>query len=130
MLKILKQARAAFGMLNPEEVRKRVERPLHVGLVAASESGYCRDGGFPGSRPACRVTSASIAWARCTAPAMPTCPATVDLVLYEQGLHVPEGAYEFRRDRSRTPPSTQSCTIAARTALALARQFPALRAGR
>ena len=40
MLKTLKQARAALGMLNPEEARRSAERPIHFGLVAASQSGY------------------------------------------------------------------------------------------
>ena len=38
MLKMLKQARAALGMLNPEEVRKKVERPIHFALLQLQSS--------------------------------------------------------------------------------------------
>src|SRR3954454_9669190 len=96
MLKLLKQARAAFGMLNPEEVRKRVERPIHVGLAAGSESGYSEMEDFlvptfleheeriDRMSQVHRAGDANV-------------PGKVDIVLYQQGLHVPEGAYEFRR---------------------------------
>src|SRR5690242_15603642 len=40
MLNSLKQVRAALGLLSPEEVRKMADRPVHVGLVAATDSGY------------------------------------------------------------------------------------------
>ena len=117
MLKMLKQARAALGMLNPEEVRKRVERPIHVGLVAAGESGYSemedflvpttlgRDDRIGRLGQVHRAGDADV-------------PAKVDLV--------PEGAYEFRRD---DPDSTIAEILSKCTedALALARQFPPLR---
>src|SRR3954470_15176124 len=125
MLKMLKQARAALGMLNPEEVRKRVERPIHVGLVAAGEPGYSemedflvpttlgRDDRIGRLGPVHRAGDADV-------------PAKVDLVLYQQGLDVPQGAYEFRHD---DPESTIAEILSKRTedALALARQFPPLR---
>jgi len=125
MLKMLKQARAAIGMLNPEEVRKRVEKPIHVGLVAANESGYCemedflvpttlgRDDRIGRMGQVHRAGDANV-------------PAKVDLVLYQQGLDVPTGAYEFRRD---DPASTIAdiLTTCPEDALALARQFPPLR---
>ena len=40
MLKMVKQARAAFSMLNPEEVQSCAERPVTFGLVAAGGSAY------------------------------------------------------------------------------------------
>src|SRR6476646_9343705 len=97
MLNFLKQARAALGMLNPEEVRKKVERPIHVGIVAASEAGYCEVEDFLVPTTLGRddrigrlgqVHRAGDAEA----------PPKVDLVLYQQGLDVPQGAYEFRRN--------------------------------
>jgi len=125
MLKMLKQARAALGMLNPEEVRRKVERPIHVGLVAAGESGYSEMEDFvvPATlgrddriRRLAQVHRAGDA----------DVPPKVDLVLYQQGLDVPEGAYEFRRD---DPQSTVAEILSKcpDDALALARQFPPLR---
>ena len=125
MLKMLKQARAALGMLNPEEVRKRVERPIHVGLVAANESGYCemedflvpttlgRDDRIARLGQVHRAGDADV-------------PAKVDIVLYQQGLDVPKSAYEFRRN---DPDSTMAEILSNRAedALALARHFPPLR---
>jgi uncharacterized protein (DUF697 family) len=125
MLNMLKQARAALGMLNPEEVRKKVEKPIHVGLVAASDAGYSemedflvpttlgRDDRIGRLGQVHRAGDADV-------------PAKVDLVLYQQGLDVPEGAYEFRRD---DPASTIAAVLSKRPdeTLALARQFPPLR---
>jgi len=50
----------------------------------------------------------------------------VDLVLYQQGLHVPDGAFEFRRN---DPESTVAEILHKKDdeALSLARQFPSLR---
>lgn len=125
MLKMLKQARAALGMLNPEEVRKRIEKPIHVGLVAADEAGFTemedflvptslgRDDRIGRMGQVHRAGDTGV-------------PPKVDLVLYQQGLAVPEGAYEFRRDN---PESTVASILGKCTedALALARQFPPLR---
>ena len=40
MLNVLKQARAAFSMLNPSEVHKRIRRPITFGLVAANDREF------------------------------------------------------------------------------------------
>ena len=40
MLQYLKQAKSAFSMLSPDEVRRRAERPLVVGLVAEDSAAY------------------------------------------------------------------------------------------
>ena len=40
MLKHVRQARAAFWMLNPDEVRKKAFRPIDIGLVASNGDGY------------------------------------------------------------------------------------------
>ena len=125
MLKMLKQARAALGMLNPDEVRKRVQKPLHVGLVAASESGYSEMEDF--LVPTALVHDDRIErMGQVHRAGDADVPDRVDIVLYQQGLHVPEGAYEFRRN---DPESTIAEILHDRDedALALARQFPALR---
>ena len=125
MLKLLKQARAAVGMLNPDEVRKRMNKRIHVGLVAASESGYSEMEDFliPTALPREeRIDRMSQVHRAGDADV----PSKVDIVLYQQGLHVPPGAYEFRRT---DPESTLSDILQGRDedALALARQFPPLR---
>lgn len=40
MLASLRQARAAFSHLNPQQVRRIAEREVRVGLIAASDAGY------------------------------------------------------------------------------------------
>ena len=53
MLKVIKQARTAVSLLNSDEVRQRAERPVHIGLVAATGSGYAEMEDFliPASAP-------------------------------------------------------------------------------
>ena len=102
MLKMLKQARAAFGMLNPEEVRKRAET-----------ADPCRAGGGQRIRllPRWRTSWSRRAAARrphrahgAGAPrGRPNAPAQVDIVLYQPGLDVPEGAYSSDRDDPERP---------------------------
>ncbi len=125
MLKTLKQARAAFGMLNPEEVRRIASKPIHVGLVAASESGYSEMEDFlvpPSLGRDERIGRMS--WVHRAGDE--NAPSNVDVILYQQGLRVPEEAFEFRR----SDPQSSVCDILRRKAddgLALARQFPAFR---
>ena len=42
MLTLLKQARSALFLLNPEEVRSRAGRLVTIGLVASSDRAYAR----------------------------------------------------------------------------------------
>ena len=42
MLTLLKQARSALALLNPEEVRSRSSRLVTIGLVASSDHAYAR----------------------------------------------------------------------------------------
>lgn len=125
MLKILKQARAAFGMLNPDEVRKRAQQTVHVGLVAASESGYAEMEDFlvPTSLPREERIERMGQVHRAGDEDV---PAKVDVVLYQHGLRVPEGAYAFRRN---DPDATIHDVTHGEDELdlALARQFPAFR---
>jgi len=105
--------------MRPEEVRRRATRPVHIGLVAATRSGYVEMEHFliVNGAPRHQVHRADDG----------EVPPQVDLVLYEPGLSPPAGGYSF------DPDDTGSCIPAIlhdhdELALALARQFPAFRA--
>ncbi|HUO32322.1 MAG TPA: hypothetical protein VMU80_24110 [Bryobacteraceae bacterium] len=97
MLQYIKQAKSAIALLNPEEVKKRAERPLIVGLVAEGSQAYADIEDFlvPAGvthqkrmqvmRSVYRASDAGI-------------PEKYDLVLYEQGLPCPTTAFTFFRD--------------------------------
>src|SRR5690349_7587842 len=99
MLKYFKQARAAFGLLNPDEVRRRAARKVHVGLVAASESGYSEMEEFlvPPSMP--RDERIEL-MGHVHRAGDTNAPAKVDLILYQAGLNVPKNAYTFYRENT------------------------------
>jgi uncharacterized protein (DUF697 family) len=125
MLKYVKQARAALGLLNPEEVRRRANRKVHVGLVAASESGYSEMEDFlvPPSMPRDeRIELMGHVHRAGDADA----PAKVDVVLYQAGLNVPKNAYTFVRQNT---DATVSDVLHGEDelSLALSRQFLAFR---
>lgn len=125
MLKYIKQARAAFGLLNPEEVRRRAARSIHVGLVAASEDGYSAMENFlvPTSLPReLRIDMMG----QVHRAGDENVPAKVDIVLYEDSLDIPDEAYSFHRD---DPDATAKEILAGEDelSLALARQFPSFR---
>lgn len=125
MLENLKQARSALSMLNPDELRRRAERDVHVGLVATSESGYNRledllvPGDLPGGarfemlRRVHRASDSDV-------------PEKVDLVLYEPGLKPHEGAFVLDRH---APRETLSEILHKHEdlALPLARRLPGFR---
>jgi hypothetical protein len=119
MLNSLKQARAAFSLLNPSWVRRRATRPVHIGLVAADPEGYAEMERFllPNGGTSKQLHRASDAKPR----------AEVDFVLYGAGVPNPEGTYAFNPD---DPEPWMSAIIANRDDLdvALARQFPVFRA--
>jgi uncharacterized protein (DUF697 family) len=125
MLQYIKQARAAFGLLNPEEVRRRAGRSLHVGLVAASEEGYSEMEEFLVPTWLSRDTRIEL-MGQVHRAGDEHVPAKVDIVLYEQGLRAPEGTYTFHRD---DPETTAKEILDDRDdwALPLARQFPTFR---
>ncbi|MCX6630288.1 MAG: hypothetical protein NTW28_21940, partial [Candidatus Solibacter sp.] len=96
MLKVLKQAKAAFSLLSADEIHKQAELPVHVGLVADGSGAYAEMEEFlaPSTLPRqewrrrmCQVHRANDAHV----------PANVDIVLYEPGLACPAGAYTFHR---------------------------------
>src|SRR5690242_11650315 len=97
MLKLLKQSRAAFGMLSADEVRKRAEAPLHFGLVADSSGAYSEMEEFllPFHLPHAQRFAQLAHVHRASEPEP---PSKVDIVLYESGLACPAGAYTYRRD--------------------------------
>jgi len=125
MLKSLKQVQTAFSLLNPEAVRALAGRRVTVGLVAATSGGYAEMEDFliPAAVPhATRLELMETVY-RAGDPG-PSGP--VDVVLYEDGLECPGGAFNFRRD---DPQSTVADILHRQHGLALplARQFPAFR---
>jgi hypothetical protein len=119
MVKTLKQLRAAVSLLNPEEVRGRARRQVHVGLIAQDAAGFVRMEEAlgvvrdPGRTLAHRAGD-------------PDAPARVELVLYDHRLPVPDSAYTL-------DPDNPAATLDEIThdndelALPLARQFPGFR---
>src|ERR1017187_790625 len=94
MLDMIKQARAAVSLLNPDEVRSRATRPVSVGLVAANSAGYgeLEDFLLPAGMPAhTRIEMLG----RIHRAGDPDVPETVDLVLYQQGIPHSERAFTF-----------------------------------
>jgi uncharacterized protein (DUF697 family) len=125
MLKYLKQARAAFSMLDAEAVTKRAERPVNIGLVADGTGAYAEmeeflvPEGIP--RPQWRERMNLLHRAN-----DPSVPPDVDIVLYEPGLPCPPEAYTYHRGN---PQLTVHDILRDKPdlSLALARQFPAFR---
>jgi len=121
MLQYLKQAKSALSLLNPEEVRRRAERPLVVGLVAGGSSAYADIEDFLAPSEVShdkRMQLMQTVYRACD----PGIPEKYDLVLYEQGLPCPSTAFTFFRD---DPARTVDEILAAREdlGLALARNF-------
>ncbi|HEY1184167.1 MAG TPA: hypothetical protein VGE89_08280 [Bryobacteraceae bacterium] len=118
MLTLLKQARSALALLNPEEVRSRSSRLVTIGLVASSDHAYARLEEFlvTGGGPREFVFRAGIEGA----------PERVDLVICEAGIEPPPGAFAL-------DPVEAGDTLAAVArhrddiALALARRHPVFR---
>ena len=125
MLQYIRQARAAFGLLNPDEVRRRAGRSIHVGLVAAGEEGYSEMEEFlvPAWLPREKRIELMGQVHRAGDEHV---PAKVDVVLYEQDMQAPEGAHTFHRG---DPEASAKAILADRDdwALPLARQFPTFR---
>ena len=125
MLKALKQARAALGLLKPEEMRQLAAQDVHIGLVASTDAGYRRleeflvPGDLPGAvRFEClrRVHRASDS----------EVPSKVDFVIYEPGVRPHEGSFALD---PHAPGETAEAIIEAHRdlSLALARHFPGFR---
>ena len=125
MLKVLKQAKAAFSLLSADEIQKQAERPIHFGLVADGSAAYAEmeellvPSTLP--RPEWRERMGQVHRAN-----DPDVINSVDVVLYEPGLPCPMGSYSLNRSH---PETTWSEILSDKTDLdlALARQFPAFR---
>src|SRR5690242_3625075 len=125
MIKSVKQVRAAISLLNPASVRERAERRVDLGLVASTPGGYAEMEDFllPPALPRSIQLQLMQTLHRAGDPGASD---QVDLVLYEQGLPTPHGAYTFYRD---DPQRTIEEILHDNEdlSLALARQYPALR---
>jgi hypothetical protein len=121
MLTALKYIRTALTNISPEEIRERTERPLAVGLVASSPSGFADMEDFlapPNLTPGKRIELLKILHRN----GDPGLPERFDLVLYEQGVPCPMNSYTFYREN---PEMTVAEILRERDdlALALARHF-------
>jgi hypothetical protein len=125
MLKVLKQARTAFSLLRPQDIREAAERPVRIGLVADGSGAYAEMEDFlvPADtpRPEWRLRINQVHRAN-----DPQVPDRVDIILYEPGLPCPQGAYTFHRGH---PEDTVAEILhdKGEYGLALARQFPVFR---
>ena len=125
MLKSMKQARAAFSLLNPLDIRARAERRVEIGLVASTNSGYAEMEDFlipPGVPHETRLALMETLHRA----GDPGTAGAVDLALYEAGLPAPQGAFVFDRG---DPQRTVAEILYAHDDLsgALARQYASFR---
>jgi hypothetical protein len=125
MLKALKQVRAAFSLLNPEELRRQADRPVGVGLVATSGHGYAELEDFLVPTELPKETREQMLETVYRAGDR-NATQQVDFVLYEAGLPRPRGAFRHWPD---DPKETVDEILKEHEELSLplARQFPAFR---
>src|ERR1035441_10484145 len=99
MMNVFKQARTAFSLLNPEEVRSRARRPVRIGLVATSDAAYAEMENFlaPLQGP---LEDRTYLLDRVHRAGDAVVPDKVDLILFEQGIAAPPGTYTFYRDNA------------------------------
>jgi hypothetical protein len=97
MFQYLKQAKSALSLLSPNEVRRRAEHPLVIGLVAGGSPAYADIEDFlapPEVSHEKRLQLMQTVYRACDQGI----PDKYDLVLYEQGLPCPSTAFTFFRD--------------------------------
>lgn len=96
MLKVMKQAKAAFSLLSADEIHKQAELPVHFGLVADGSGAYAEMEEFlvPSTLPRQEWRRRMSQVHRANDSHV---PANVDIVLYEPGLPCPAGSYTFQR---------------------------------
>jgi hypothetical protein len=125
MFATLRQARAALSHLNPAEVRNHAARPVRVGLIAATEYRYAamEEALVPAAADhEDRILGMSAIFRG----GDPDAPAKVDVVLYDEGIPAPKGAYVlYAQDLAATLQAVLHDEDAFE--LPLARQFPGLR---
>lgn len=115
-----------MSLLNPEDIVKAADQPLHIGLVASNPAAYTEMEEYllPLSLP---LEERTYRLDHLHRVADEKVPDAVDLILFEEGLPAPKGTYTFYRN---DPTTTLKEILRANDdiALALARQFPAFRA--
>ena len=94
MLKVIKQARTAFLLLNPDEVRRLAGRSISFGLVAMGGRDYADMEDFLIPAGVSRETRAELIQ-RVHRAGDVQAPDHVDLVLYQDGIAGPQGTYTF-----------------------------------
>ena len=96
MLKLIKQARAAFSMLGPDEIANRANREVHIGMVAAASGEYDEMESL--LIPASASERARQAMRKSVHRAEDaSVPKNVDIVLYADNIEGPNGTYQFYR---------------------------------
>jgi hypothetical protein len=125
MFRSLKQVRAAVSLVNPDSMRALANQRVTFGLVAASNTGYAEMEDFliPADVPHHQRLQSMENLHRAGDVGAAD---HVDIVLYEQGLPCPHGAFQFYRN---DPRATIADILHANDGLALplARQYPAFR---
>lgn len=118
---LARQIRSALRHLNPNQVRAAAERPLSVGLVAASSETLAAMEDFLAPRIISRQRRMELMRVlhRVGDPGAPT---SFDIEIYEEGLPRPAGGFTFYRE---APERTVEEILQAREdlGLALARHF-------
>ena len=125
MLKALRQARAAFSLLNPEDIRNVATHPVRIGVVASHAEGFAAvESMLIPSDFGPLETEALLRHVYRAGD--PNAPSEVDVVLYEPGLAATPGDYTMDPD---DPERTISAVLHDHADLgpALARQFPTFR---
>src|SRR5947199_203433 len=125
-LQVFKEIRAAVANLDPAEVQAAADRPLRIGLLAASERGFAAMKEFllPSEKVSERKRAEGAALLDRALGSEP--PDHFDVVLCEQGLPCPRNGYTFFAGQ----PEETVCEVLAahdELALALARNFPPFR---
>jgi uncharacterized protein (DUF697 family) len=125
MLKAIKQARTAFALLNPGEVRRLAGRRISFGLVAMGGRQYAEMEDFLIPAGVSRGTRMELIQ-HVHRAGDAQAPDHVDLVLYQEGIAGPQGTYTFcAGDPQRTV--REIIDGNQDIALALARRYPAFR---
>src|ERR1035438_2923558 len=97
MFNSLRQVQSAFSHLNPATVKAIAAKPVRVGLIASSEAGYAamEEVLVPAAAPPFeRQRGLNFLYRG----GDPYAPSHVDVVLYEQGIPTPRGAYVLFRE--------------------------------
>src|SRR5579871_80661 len=127
--KAFRQIQSAISLLSPEEVRSQAERPLKIGLLATSSSGYADMEDFLAPAelsPQERRRRMERIFQESDQESDADTGSKMDLYLCEEGLPCPASAFTFHRSH---PEATVEEIVEARDdlRLALAHTFEAFR---